>query len=151
LRIRYAAWCCAVILAGAAATRAHASPTAGVQSLLATERFAEADRRAQMLLDNAPEKDAQAAPRRLEALNLLLDSAIAQRSLTDDINQTRIEQATSLTRAQFGENSKRLAKLVAADASRHVQLAQEGRLVEGNPNESADALCQRSVELLEQG
>ena len=99
-------------------SHACASWTENLHNLLATEHFEEVDAKAQSALTAADGSEASQRLRRLEALNILVDSARFSHKLTDDAIGDLIEQSSALTRMLYGEEAPQLAKILAESAER---------------------------------
>ena len=130
---------------------ANATLTDDVHHLLIAERFDEANARAQASLASARGNGKAVQLIRLEALNLLIDSARLQFKLGEDDAGAWINESLALTRTLDGEQSRHRAKLMAVAATRE-------RIVKieiPKPDSAASArmreLVDQSLELVEHG
>lgn len=114
--------------------------------LIAAEHFEQADALAQSALTRAQGSGDAAERRRLNALNLLIDSAIAQHKLTSAACGEWIDAATKLDLQLYGPQSRQLAKPWAAESLRLRRSAT-------GPDDikAANALAAQSVERAEKG
>ncbi|HEX3896864.1 MAG TPA: CHAT domain-containing tetratricopeptide repeat protein [Rudaea sp.] len=117
-----------------------------VHTLIVAERFEQADTKAQAALAHAQGSGAAVERRRLAALNGLIDSAIAQHTLTAPSCGTWIDEATTLDLRIYGEQSRQIAKAWAAASLRIRRSATEPDGVK-----RANALALQSVERAEKG
>jgi CHAT domain-containing protein/Tfp pilus assembly protein PilF len=100
------------------AARAEDTLTSAVHRSIAAEQFERADAAAQKALAQARGTDKAAEQRRLEALDLLIDSAIAQHQLTSEAAGQWIADTSKLDEHLYGPQSRPLAKPLAVAAMR---------------------------------
>ncbi|HEX4480540.1 MAG TPA: CHAT domain-containing tetratricopeptide repeat protein [Rudaea sp.] len=114
--------------------------------LIAAEHFEQADAMAQAVLTRSNVAGEAGERRRLDAINVLIDSAIAQHTLTGAACGGWIDEATKLDVHIFGEQSRRVAKAWAAASLRARRSATGPADIE-----HANALAQQAVERVENG
>jgi CHAT domain-containing protein/tetratricopeptide (TPR) repeat protein len=124
---------------------------AEARELLAAERFTEAQTRIASIVAAAPATDPHLAHARLQALELLIDSAIAQHTLVADAVPAWIDEARTLTRREYGDNARGLAWLSAVEATRFVLHAKEEPAAAATDRAQAKALYEHSLDLLQHG
>ena len=120
--------------------------SADVHRLIVAEQFQQADTKAQAALAHAQGSGKTLARHRLDALNLLIDSAIAQHKLTGDACGGWIDEATRLDLQVYGDASRQVAKAWAAASLR---LRRSAKTPDDIRN--ANALALQSVERAEKG
>jgi len=120
--------------------------TSRVHQLIAAEQFERADAAAQKALAQAQGADEAAEHRRLEALNLLIDSAIAQHQLTSEASGQWIDDASKLDRQLYGPQARSLAKPLAVAALRTRRLGAGPQAIQ-----SATDLVKQSADIAEHG
>ena len=117
-----------------------------VHRLIAAEQFKQADTMAQAALTHAQGSGKTIERRRLDALNLLIDSAIAQHKLTSNACGGWIDEATKLDLQVYGEESRQVAKAWAAASLRMRRSASAPDDIK-----NANALALQGVERAEKG
>ena len=100
------------------ALSARAAVSNDVHRLLIAERFNEAEARANAALSAAQGEDAEAMAHRLQALNLLIDCARAQRRLAQAPTGDWIDQAAALALTIYGEDGRARARQIALAGER---------------------------------
>jgi len=100
------------------AARAEGTLTSAVHRLIAAEQFERADAAAQNALAQARGAGEAAERRRLEALDLLIDGAIARHLLTSEAAGQWIADASKLDERFYGPQARPLAKPLAVAAVR---------------------------------
>lgn len=120
--------------------------TIGAHRLIVAEQFDKVDAMARAILDRAQGSDEATERRRLDALNVLIDSAIAQHTLTSDACGLWIDEASKLDAQLYGPNTRRLAKPLAA-LSLRTRRAASG----SESSKNANALAQQSLDHAENG
>ena len=135
-----------VTMAFSSAAPANDTLTVEAHRLIVAERFEKVDAMAQAALARAQGPGEAAEHRRLEALNVLIDSAIAQHTLTADACGGWIDEASRLDTQLYGEQTRLLAKPLAAASLRMRRSASSPE-----STKSANALAQQSLDRAEKG
>jgi len=117
-----------------------------VHRLILAERYDAADRRAQAAFDAATGDTPAAIERRIQALQLLLDSANTQYRLEAEQTQAWLDQADALVVAHDGADSSRRAPLLAMAARRALRVSDAAA-----QRAKAAELGARSLELAQHG
>ena len=133
-------------MAASAAVPTDDALTAEAHRLIVAEQFQTFDAKAQAALARAQGSGETAERRRLEALNVLIDSAIAQHTLTTDACGGWIDEASKLDTQLYGEQTRLLAKPLAA-ASLRMRRSASGP----ESTKNANALAQQSLDRAENG
>lgn len=120
--------------------------TVEAHRLIVAEQFEKVDAMAQAALARAQGSAEGAERRRLAALNVLIDSAIAQHTLTTDACGVWIDEASKLDTQLYGEQTRLLAKPLAAASLR---MRRSANSPESTKN--ANALAQQSLDRAENG